>query len=243
MIRPRKVPPEIALLALALGGWVAHAGGPAQIQKPDTKPAAASVLVEDKGKFRVLLDGHPAGTEEFQISPNGSEWLARGSTEISAPNRGSTRVSAKLKLGPDGTPVQYEWSSQGPKKASATVAFQGGTATMELHLEGATPFTQQFLFPSPRVVILDNNLYHHYAILARLYDWETKGAQTFSVLIPQDLTPGTITVEAAGSEEIEGQKLERLRVHSADLEINLYLDGRRLVRIEVPSSKAVVIRE
>jgi hypothetical protein len=215
----------------------------AQAKKAENSPAAP-LFLEDKGKFRVLLDGQPVGTEEFAIAPNGKEWLARGSTEIRAPGGPATHVSVRLTLLPDGTPLRYEWSTQGQKKASAAVEFQGGTAKMALRMEGAQPFIQELSFGSPRVVILDNNVYHHYAILARLYDWNAKGAQTFPVLIPQDMTPGSITVESAGPQMVDGSPLDLLRAHTPDLELNLYLDAsHRLIRLSVPASKAEVRRE
>jgi hypothetical protein len=114
---------------------------------------------------------------------------------------------------------------------------------MELRAESGAPFTQEFQFDSPQVVILDNNLYHHYALLARLFDWNAKGVQTFSVLIPQDLTPGTLTVEWAGPRDLDGIKTELLRVRSSDLEIELYVADGKLVRMIVPESKAEIRRE
>ena len=54
-----------------------------------------------------------------------------------------THVSGTLQLHADGTPVNYEWSTQGAKKASATIGFNGPTATIELRLEGRRPFTQR----------------------------------------------------------------------------------------------------
>ncbi len=217
-------------------------------KRPESTALGAAQLIEEKGKLRILLDGQQVGSEEFQISAEGSDatkqWTARGATEIRSPE-GTARISGRLKLAPDGTPLRYEWSSaQGQKKASATVEFHGSTAKMALQLEGAQPFLQELSFGSPRVVILDNNLYHHYALLARLYDWSTRGPQTFPVLIPQDMTPGSIVVEALGPQEIDGARLELLRVRSADLEIHLYLDStRRLVRLAVPASKALILRE
>ncbi len=214
-------------------------------KKGENPPATAapSVFVEEKGKFRILVDGQPAGSEEFQISPSGKDWLARGVAEVPSPNGGTIKVTGKLELSPDGTPQHYDWSATTPKKASASIEFHGGTAKMELRLEGNAPFTQEFNFDSPRVIILDNNLYHHFAILARLYDWKGKSPQTYPVLIPQDTTPGTILVEYGGPRVIEGVKLEMLRVRSADLEIELYCDGARLVRVSVPSSKVEIVRE
>ena len=166
----------------------------------------------------------------------------RGNSEIQGID-GTTKVSGTLELHADGTPSRYEWSTQGAKKASAAIVFSGSTASIELHLDGARPYTQQFTFESSRVVVLDNNLYHQYIVLARLYDRDKGGLQTFSVLVPQELTPGMVTVESAGTQEIDGKKLEQLRVKSDDLEINLLLDGQKLVRIVAPGSNAEIVRQ
>jgi hypothetical protein len=202
----------------------------------------SSPFSSEKGNFKILVNGQPMGKEEFEIGPSGDNWIVRGTSEIQA-SGGATHVSGTLELRADGTPVRYEWSTQGAKKAAATITFAGSTATIELRLEGARPFTQQFTFTSPRIVVLDNNLYYQYAVLARLYDWEKKGAQTFSVLVPQELTPGTVTVESLGSQDVDGKKLEELSVKTEDLEVDLYLDGQRLVRIVAPSSNAEIVRE
>ena len=202
----------------------------------------SSPFVPEKGDFKILVNGQPMGKEEFEIGPSGGNWIVRGTSEIQAPE-GATRVSGTLELHADGTPVRYEWSTQGAKKASATINFTGSTATIELRLEGARPFTQQFTFSSPQIVVLDNNLYHQYAVLARLYNWDKKGAQTFSVLVPQELTPGTVTVESLGTQDIGGKKLDELSVKTEDLEVDLYLEGQRLVRIVAPGSNAEILRE
>lgn len=219
--------------------------------KPDKKAAktpaaapAAAAFVEERGRFKVLVDGQPTATEEFQISSAGGEWHARGNADVPGASGGTTRVTGKLDLAADGAPLRYEWAASTAKKASATIEFHGNTAQMELHLEGAAPFNQDFSFDSPRVVILDNNLYHHYALLARLYDWKAKGPQSFSVFIPQDTTPGVVLVEYVGAKVVEGVQLEMLRVRSADNELELYCDGSSLLkRISVPSSKVEIIRE
>lgn len=206
---------------------------------------AAGGLVEDKGKYRVIVDGQPAGVEEFQISRAGNDWLARGTVEIPAPG-GTSKLTGRLRVNAAGAPISYDydWSPHGGKKSSATIVFENGLARMEAQMEGAPPFSQEFKFDTPVVAVLDNNLYHQYTILARIYDWGKKGAQTFPVLIPQDQTPGTITVEWMGAQAVEGQKLDSLRVRSADLEIELYVDSaHRVLRIAVPASKAEVVRE
>jgi hypothetical protein len=234
------------LLALSTGFAVppfhAHPSGSPQAASP-TSPAG-SVLAADKGKFRILVNGQEAGTEEFEIAPSHDAWVAHGVTELRSAQGPAIRVTGTLRLAADGTPLSYEWSTEGPKKAAATIQFQGSSANIELRLPGSHPFNQQFTFSSPRVVVLDNNLYHQYAVLARLYDWEKKGSQTISVLVPQSMTPGTVNVESVGLQAAEdGKKFQELRVRTEDLEVNLFLDGDKLMRIVVPASNAEIIRE
>ena len=205
--------------------------------------AAGAAFAPDKGKFKIVVSGQQAGTEEFALSASGGNWIAHGNAEMLTP-QGTAKVNGTLELRPDGVPVRYEWSMQGAKKAGSTIVFNGTTASVELRLEGARPYTQQFTFNSDRVVVLDNNMYDQYAILARLYDWDKKGAQTFSVIVPQEMTPGSVTVESLGKQDSgNAAKLEELRVKTEDLEIDLFLDGQRLVRLVSPSANAEIIRE
>lgn len=207
------------------------------------KQNAASRFAPEKGKFKIFVNGQQVGKEEFEIGSSGADWIVHGNSEIQSP-QGNTHVAGTLTLKADGTPTHYQWSMQGPKKASAEIAFKGTVADVELHLENARPYTQQFTFNSPQVVVLDNNLYHQYVVLAHLYDWNKKGSQSFAVLVPQEMTPGNVTVDSLGKQDVGGGiKLEELRVKTEDLELDLYLDGQKLVRIVAPSSNAEIVRE
>ncbi len=223
-----------AILAMAASMFVVAATGASK---------SLSIFTPDKGNFKILVNGQQMGKEEFEISPSGGDWVAKGTSEVQSTD-GVMHVSGTLQLHADGTPVSYEWSTQGAKKASATIGFSGPTATIELRLEGRRPFTQQFTFNSPQIAVLDNNLYYQYAVLAHLYDRDKKGVQTFSVLVPQELTPGSLTVESLGEQESGGgKKLEELVVKTEDLEVDLFLDGGRLVRIVAPSTNAEIVRQ
>jgi hypothetical protein len=213
---------------------------PAARSLPSAK--ASSIFAPEKGTFHIRVNGQELGKEDFEISPSHGNWIAHGTSDVHTPD-GVTHISGTLELRPDGTPVRYEWSTQGAKKASATIIFMGNTANIELQIEGARPYAQTLTFNSPQVVILDNNLYHQYAVLGRLYDRDRKGSQTFSVLVPQELAPGTVTVESLGNQNVDGKNLEELRVLTEDLEVDMYMDGPRLVRMVAPSSNAEIIRE
>ncbi len=236
-----------AMTVVACGILLAASWSAATQEDRGSKSKAAQspsgVVTAERGKLRLLYDGQQVGTEEFAVTPSGADWISRGTVEIKVPGAPTTQVTGELRLAADGRPLSYQWTSQDAKKTSGTIVFDGASARMELRTNGGQPFTQEFQFDTPRVVILDNNLYHQYGLLARLYDWNAKGAQTFSVLIPQDMTPGTVTVEWGGPQEFDGIKAELLRVKSADLEIELYVNGGRLVRLAVPVSKVEIRRE
>jgi hypothetical protein len=206
--------------------------------------AGASLLVQDRGKLTIQLDGQTVGHEDFEISPAGGGWLAKGTTDIKPPDSVAAHVTGALTLQPDGAPISYEWTSQADKTNGAHIVFTNGVAKITLEMQGARPFEQELSFNVPLVTILDNNMYHQYAVLARVYDWSKRGVQTFPVLIPQELTPGTITVEATGPASLKGKTYEGLRVTTSDLEVLLMLDGNhRLLRLEVPAAKVSVVRE
>ncbi len=217
--------------------------GPASRFFPATILAApASSLAADKGKFKILVNGQEVGDEEFEIAQSGGLWRVHGTSTLRGP-QGATHVNGNLQLHPDGSPAHYDWSTEGEKKASAVINFNNATASVELHSGNAAPYTQQFTFASPMVVVLDNNLYHQYAVLARLYDWSKKGVQSFAVIVPQEMTPGNITVESLGKQDSNGRQLDELRVRTEDLELDLFLDGQRLMRIAAPASGAEIVRQ
>lgn len=216
----------------------------AAIKTAPVAAAASTVFTPDKGKLTIQLDGQTVGNEQFELSQAGGDWVAKGVTEITLPGAAPTRVSGTLKLQPDGAPISYEWTSRADKTNGAHIAFSNGVAKITLEMQGARPYEQDLTFNAPLIAVLDNNLYHQYELLARMYDWSKRGTQTFPVLIPQDLTPGSISVEATGPTTHDGKNYEGLRVTTSDLEVLLMLDANhRLMRLDVPSAKVSVVRE
>ena len=232
---------QLAAIALVISATTVAALSPAADQK---SAQASGVLASDKGKLTVQLDGQTVGHEDFEISASGGGWTAKGTTELKAPQSPTAKISGTLTLQSDGAPISYDWTAQTEKTNGAHVIFANGVAKITLQMQGARPYEQDLSFGAPLIAVLDNNLYHQYAVLARLYDWSKRGEQTFPVLIPQDLTPGTIKVESTGSATAAGKSYEGLRVSTSDLEVLLYLDSsHRLMRLEVPAAKVSVFRD
>jgi hypothetical protein len=232
--RRTKLASAASIVFLIFGVALAHA----------QKKGAAGIFQPDKGKFSIQLDSKTIGHEEFEIAPSGSGWLAKGTTDIKSDQGAEIKVTGNLTLQPDGTPIAYDWTAQTDKTNGAHILFANGIAKITLEMQGSRPYEQSLSFNSPQVVVLDNNLYYQYAVLARIYDWPKRGAQQFQVLIPQEMTPGTINLEATDSVSSGGKSYEGLRVTTSDLEILLLLDSNhKLMRLEVPSAKVAVVRE
>jgi hypothetical protein len=204
----------------------------------------ASVFAPDKGKFTIQLDGQTVGREEFEVAPSSGGWAPQGITDLKTADTPATRVTGALTLQPDGAPITYEWSSQAEKTNGAHIVFANGVAKITLQMQGARPFEQDLTFNTPIIAVLDNNLYYQYGVLARVYDWSKRGTQTLPVLIPQELTPGSVNVDATGSVSAKGKSYDGLRVTTSDLEVLLFLDSNhRLMRLEVPAAKVAVFRD
>jgi hypothetical protein len=232
----------VLCLATVIAGASGTVSSPSFAQAPIA--SSAPVLTPDKGKFRIVLDGQTVGDEEFEISSGGGTWTARGTTSAHAPGGTDIKATGQLKLAADGTPIHYDWSAQAQKKATGTVDFVNGTAKCAANLGAGSPLMKDFKFDSARIAVLDNNLYYQYALLAQIYDWKAGGKQTFPVVIPQDLTPGSISVESLGLQQAGSASYEALRVSSPDLEILLYLDAsHHMLRLEVPAAKVTIQRE
>lgn len=204
--------------------------------------SSSAQIVPDKGKFRIMAGGKEAGQEDFEITPTGSGWIVRGSSTIQTP-KGAAHINGTLTLKTDGSPIRYDWTTDGDKNAASSVTFTGNAAEIALNLAHTRPYRQQLTFSTTPVAVLDNNLYDQYAVLAGLYDWSKKGVQTFSVLVPQELTPGTVTVESLGQQDSNGKQMDELRVTTDDLELDLFLDRGRLMRIVAPNNDAEILRD
>jgi hypothetical protein len=230
-------------LATALG-FLAYAALALAAQKKGEAASSAGIFAQDKGKLAIQLDGQTLGHEDFEITPSGAGWRAKGTADIKLPEGGASKITGMLTLQSDGAPISYEWTSQAEKTNGAHIVFANGVAKITLEMQGARPFEQTLSFNTSLITVLDNNLYHQYAILARVYDWSKRGVQTFPVIVPQELAPGTITVESTGPASADGKSYEGLKVTSSDIEIILLVDkNHRLMRLEVPAAKVSVVRE
>ncbi len=97
--------------------------------------------------------------------------------------------------------------------------------------------------------LLDTNIFHQFAFLARLFMAGAKGKpQQFEVVIPQEQDSGFVTVSEVGREtlNIAGKKKDTrvLQVDSGSLQIRLWIDNQNyLEKVSVPGRDIDVLRQ
>src|ERR1700737_2628015 len=209
-----KITSAVFLTALTIGALLSTSVG---IADQKSSPVSGSpIFAEEKGKFTIQLNGKTVGHEEFQITAAGGSWAAHGTSAINPPVSAAAKITGSLTLQPDGAPITYEWTSRAEKTNGAHILFANGVAKITLEMQGARPFEQDMSFGSPLIAVLDNNVYYQYAVLARVYDWSKRGSQSLPVIVPQELTPGSITVESTGPLSAGNKSYDGLRVATSD---------------------------
>lgn len=206
-------------------------------------PAAAQT--GDEGTFEVLVEGRPAGTEEFSIRQSG----AGTNAEVVASGRVSLRLSTgTLTLAPrlrarglEASPVAYQVDvggdspsriigTVGPGRFSARVATAAG--------EQLTEFVA-----SNGAVILDDGVAHHYYFLA-----QRLRSGRIAVIVPRENRQVIATVTDRGEERLTiggaGGSFSHLVVHPAGGdERHVWVDALgRVVKVEVPARGYTAVR-
>ena len=211
--------------------------------------AAASPLLgqpskDQQGVLRIEVEGKVVGTERYQIVHAGS--TIRAQAEIQLKVAGETvRQNTSLVLSRNYELLSYEWRLEKPRKSFVRIGMVDGRARVTFPRPDGKEEEQQFEFGADRVALLDNNVFHHFLLLAHFYDVEKGGPQTIRVFVPQSVQPGQVTMEAKGVKtvEVSGTKVlaRRLDVTTGDNQILLWIsDKKEIVHLHVPQSHVTV---
>ncbi len=197
---------------------------------------SAQAGFSDHGTFVLKLAGRQYGSETFSINSTENKITAESTSELRESTGGELiRMVSKLVLDGQLEPLSYAWSANRPEKFDLTVDFTGRRAKSQLRRPGTKDDVREIQLPK-NVLILDNNITVHYQILIDKFLEAGGGKQNFQAYIPQQATPGALTVQDAGMETIElaGGKspLRHLVVLSDNAQIDLWVDAQnRLQRL------------
>ena len=212
-------------------------------------PSIAAAL-NDQGTFAITFSGHPLGTEKFTIRSFPDKIEAEAEIELKTEQAGQTidlKTNPHLILNPQFEPQTYEVSRKGAQPFHLEVDFRTSPAKSRLRLATSKQDNERDFSLPKDVVVLDDNVVHHYQLLVDRFALKPEKKQTFKAYIPQEALPGDLIVEEVGTEEVvvAGQK-ETLRhlIVGADLaQIDLWVDGQnRLQRVLIPAMQLEAVR-
>jgi hypothetical protein len=206
--------------------------------------------VDDEGVFVISLAERPVGTEKFEIHSSLGKVEAQGEIRLHIERNGKTmsvQSSSDLVLDPQLCPVTYTWSQKGSQSSRLDVDFSGKLARVRYKTISGNEDDRDFDLP-PDVMILDDNVVHHYQLITSRYQAMGGGKQTFRVFIPQEALPSLLSMEDMGiaATEIDGitANLRHLVITTDVTHINLWVDDRlHIERVSIPEVQLEAIRK
>jgi hypothetical protein len=210
--------------------------------------AADSKASKEEGQFVILVSGREIGREKFSISSSSDSASSSSVTEFKDPAK-NRRVRIETQVNMDGSflPKDYQRKTEmGGQKVSLSGKFTQGQASFEYPVAGV--MRKSGLLVGDKYVVLDENVFHHFIFLARLFDFNSgKKYQSFEVVIPQELDNGTLKISDSGKEKTsvrgKDKELHHLRLDSGQVQIDLWVDDQKIVhKIALPSKGIEVLR-
>ena len=208
------------------------------------------VNVDDEGVFVISLGGRPVGTERFKIHSSQGKVEAQGEIRLHLEQNGKTvgvQSFPDLVLDPQLRPVTYTWNQKGPQSSRLEVDFSGKLARVRYKTISGNEDNRDFALP-PDVVVLDDNVVHHYQLIIARYQAMGGGKQTFRVFVPQEALPSLQTVKDMGNAAtaIDGvtANLRHLVITTDITHIDLWVDDQQHIeRFSVPEAQLEAIRK
>ncbi len=236
----RRARPRLTAICPALLALIAAA-----VVRP--APAAGQQLV-DRGTFTLYLRGAPIGEERFiireeRVGSSDTRYLAGGELNLKVDGR-TTRMSVGLEaLGPLARPRRYEAEINGQEATKIVGTLRRDR--MRLEMRSPTGDEMKELLVRGKAAILERYVAHLYYFAWRQLGGE-RSAQV-QVIAPQERVQQLATINDLGSEVVRiNQRDLQLRHISIVAETgkthHVWLDGNRVMKIELPADAFVAIR-
>lgn len=206
---------------------------------PSTSPAQRPVM--DEGTLLISRNGTRVGREAFRVqaTENGRFLTATGQVV-----HGELRVTPALSVdSASGTPVLYRIETRASGGATERLQATGRPGRLSVVSQRAGGESAKEFVLTGRVVILDDDTYHQYALLPLL-----GLAGPVTVVIPRQgrQIQGILTNRGAGSVRIDGRDVaaRHLVLEVAGDSRELWVDhAGRLLKVTIPSQGIEAVRE
>jgi hypothetical protein len=225
---------------------VCNMSSPGQQAPDNPRP----VIVDDEGVFLISAAGKPVGSESFKIHSSAGKVEARGEIRLHI-ERDGKKVNVQsfpdLVLDPLLRPITYTWNQQGPQSSRLEVDFRGRLANVRYQTINGNEDDRDFALP-PDVLVLDDNVIHHYELIIARFLAMGGGKQTLHVFVPQEALPSLLTVEdtgnAATTTGAATANLRHLLLTTDVTHFDVWVDQQqRLERVFVPTAQLEAARK
>jgi len=208
-----------------------------------------STQVSDRGVFELSLAGKTLGTETFEIRSSAEKVEAHAEIHLHVEQGGKpidVETYPSLVFDKQLHPVTYTWKQKGSQSSQLEVDFRSSPVQARYKTVNGEEDRRDFDLPQD-VVVLDDNVVHHYQLVVDRYGLTAGGKQTFNAFIPQEALPGIISVEETGTEPttVNGStvNLHHLVITTELAHVNLWVDEQRhLQRVSIPESQFEAVR-
>ncbi len=217
-----------------------YCGGAAGVQSVAAQTTVAHT-------FRVFVRGVETGIEEVTVLDAADGWTLRGSGKLRAP----------INLSMDYWEARYDraWKpieltinlTESAKKWTVHTTFNGTIASSDIAQEGQNQRRTSTV--AADTVVLPNLIFGAYEALAARLATEKVGAQLQVFIAPQDALSATIHNVADETIKTPGRMIaaRRWTLHlgggSAKLEMDVWTEGNRLLRLDIPTQMLTVLRD
>jgi pimeloyl-ACP methyl ester carboxylesterase len=199
--------------------------------------------------FRVFVRGVDTGIEEVTVLESADGWTLRGSGKLRAP----------VNLAMDFWEARYDraWKpieltinlTESAKRWSVHTTFKGTTASSDITQEGQVQRRNSTV--ATDTVVLPNLIFGAYEALAARLAMEKIGSQLQVFIAPQDALSALVHNVTDETIKTPGRVIaaRRWTLHlgggggSAKLEMEVWTEGSRLLRVDIPTQMLTVLRD
>jgi len=213
-------------------------------------PGTATADLNDHGTFEIISAGQSLGTETFDIRVRSGQIEAQGNVHLRMEEKGKSteaRTSSNLLLDPQLNPLSYSWNQKGAQSSQLSIDFR--TQPVHTRYKTVTGQDDRRDFKLDKdVIVLDDNIIHHYQLALARYDQAKGGTQAFRAFIPQEALPGVITLNLVGPDPVtvDGEKrtLRRFLLTTELAQISLWIDDQgHLQLVSAPDAQYQAVRK
>lgn len=197
--------------------------------------------------FRVFVRGADTGIEEVTVMESADGWTLRGSGKLRAP----------VNLAMDYWEARYDraWKpieltinlTENARQWTVHTTFKGTIASSDITQGGQVQRRTSTV--ATDTVVLPNLIFGAYEALAARLASEKVGSQLQVFIAPQDALPAVVTNVTDETIKVPGRTIaaRRWTLHmgggSAKLEMDVWTEGSRLLRLDIPTQMLTVLRD